>query len=150
MVNVYAAAPLLALFLLLGMRARHAQGFSRSSHNLMQAGLAALAISAFGMVIGSVPQGLLGAPDMQITGNGSHADTLQWFVDRSEGGVPSGWMISAPLWAYRLAMLAWSLWLAYRLLGWLRWSWDRFSAGGFWRERPKPPDLRAGGSGAPA
>jgi hypothetical protein len=140
MVNVYATAPLLALFLLLRLRARLVPGLSRTAHNLLQVGLAALAAIAFGTVIASVPQGLLSAPDMQITGNGSHAASLRWFVDRTGGEVPRGWMISAPLWVYRLAMLAWSLWLAYRLLGWLRWCWDRFSAGGFWREKPLQPN----------
>jgi hypothetical protein len=49
-------------------------------------------------------------------------------------------MFSLPLWAYRTAMLAWSLWLAFRLLRWLRWCWDRYASGGLWKpftpERP--------------
>jgi hypothetical protein len=38
-------------------------------------------------------------------------------------------MFSLPLWAYRMAMLAWSLRLAFRLLGWLRWCWDGLQGG---------------------
>jgi hypothetical protein len=38
-----------------------------------------------------------------------------------------------PLFVYRLAMLAWALWLAHALLGWLRFGWDAFGTGGFWR-----------------
>jgi hypothetical protein len=34
-------------------------------------------------------------------------------------------------------MLAWSLWLAASLVGWLKWAWTAFSTGGFWR--PAPP-----------
>jgi hypothetical protein len=31
-------------------------------------------------------------------------------------------------------MLAWALWLAYRLLGWLRWGWQGLSRPVLWRE----------------
>jgi len=34
----------------------------------------------------------------------------------------SAWVISVPLLVYRLAMLAWALWLALALLRWLRWG----------------------------
>ena len=34
---------------------------------------------------------------------------------------------SVPLLVYRLAMLAWALWLALSLL---RWAWDSFTTGG--------------------
>ena len=42
-------------------------------------------------------------------------------------------MISAPRLVYRLAMLAWALWLALALLRWLRWGWESFTTGGGWR-----------------
>jgi hypothetical protein len=42
--------------------------------------------------------------------------------------------------AWRLAMLAWALWLARALLGWLKWGWAAFSAGALWTEpKPEPP-----------
>jgi hypothetical protein len=47
--------------------------------------------------------------------------------------------VSLPILVYRLAMLAWALWLAQALLGWLRWGWDRFGEGGFWRQAAKKP-----------
>ncbi len=137
MVNVYASAPLFALFLALRHREKHAAAWKPGAHNLIQLAVAALALAGFGMLLAAVPEGLLSAPDMQVTGNGSYAGTLRWFQDRSQGSFPTGWVVSLPLWAYRLAMLAWSLWLARRLLQWLRWSWERFSAGGLWREMPK-------------
>jgi hypothetical protein len=111
----------------------------------MQIGLAGLALIAFGLIIASVPQGLLSAPDMHVTGNGSDTQTLNWFMDRTHGMLPTGWMISLPVWVYRVAMLVWSLWLAKRMLQWLRWSWEKFSQGGIWRngvakvKHPKSP-----------
>jgi len=36
--------------------------------------------------------------------------------------------------AYRLLMLAWALWLAFALLGWLRWGWQCFSRNGLWKK----------------
>jgi hypothetical protein len=38
--------------------------------------------------------------------------------------------------AYRLLMLLWALWLAASMLKWVKWAWDCFSAGGYWRKAP--------------
>ena len=139
MVNVYATAPLLALFLALRHRTRNFAAWKPAGHNLFQIAVAGLALLGFGMLLAAVPEGLLSAPDMQVTGNGSYQGTLRWFQDRAQGDFPMGWVVSLPLWVYRLAMLAWSLWLARRLLQWLRWCWERFSEGGLWRTLPKKP-----------
>jgi hypothetical protein len=32
-------------------------------------------------------------------------------------------------------MLAWSLWLSFALLRWLRWGWRCFATGGIWRSK---------------
>ena len=59
-------------------------------------------------------------------------------------------MLSAPLWLYRALMLAWALWLAFALLGWLRWGWEAFRTGGLWRPfrvlpwRRRPPEGASG------
>ncbi|MEW6777398.1 MAG: hypothetical protein AB1405_13970, partial [Bdellovibrionota bacterium] len=55
---------------------------------------------------------------------------------RVAGEMPRPWVLSAPILLYRLAMLAWALWLAFALLRWLRWGWDCLTAGGGWRKRP--------------
>ncbi|HEX4620654.1 MAG TPA: hypothetical protein VH208_03725, partial [Myxococcaceae bacterium] len=58
---------------------------------------------------------------------------------------PTAWAISVPLLAYRIAMLAWALWLALAMLRWLRWAWGSFTEKGAWRtffnpvKRPPPP-----------
>jgi hypothetical protein len=136
-VNVYAAVPLLALLIALRYRGKHAPAWAANTHNLAQVGLTFLGLAAFGLLIAAVPEGLLSAPDMQVTGNGSYAGELHWFLDRAKGALPACWMFSLPLWLYRLAMLAWSLWLAWRLVRWLKWCWEMISAGGIWRNPPK-------------
>ncbi|WP_232470509.1 hypothetical protein [Methylococcus sp. BF19-07] len=54
-------------------------------------------------------QGLLGLSDMGITGYDSNAYRLNWYTDRSGPLLPEPWVISVPLFAYRLLMLAWAL-----------------------------------------
>jgi hypothetical protein len=81
----------------------------------------------------SIHQGLLGLPDMQIAGNGSDSLLLRWFQDRSPPELPRPWVISVPIFYYRLAMLAWALWIAWALLKWLKWGWHGLAEGGLWR-----------------
>ncbi len=92
-------------------------------------------------LIASVPMALLSAPDMFIEGNGSWARSLHWYLDHAgaDGG-EAGWLISLPMWVYRLAMLLWSLWLAIALLRWGRETWARFCSGPAWFPAPSPSD----------
>jgi len=89
-------------------------------------------------LVAAIPQGLLGTPDMHVAGNGSSATSLRWFVDRS--GVdtwPTARAISLPLWTYKAAMLAWAIWLANAVIGWLGWGLAAWTRGGYWRRRAK-------------
>ncbi len=70
---------------------------------------------------------------MWIMGNGSNNYFLQWFQDRSEAAFPQAWIFSVHVLFYRIAMLAWALWLALAMLRWLRWGWGCFSHNGIWR-----------------
>ena len=82
---------------------------------------------------------------MQIRGNGSTRELLRWYQDRSAPELPTAFALSVPMLVYRLAMLAWALWLAHALLGWLRFGWESFGTGGLWRSgalrrpRVQPP-----------
>ena len=87
----------------------------------------------------AVRRGLLGQPDMQIAGNGSVVSALRWSADRVPGALPRPLMVSVPLLVYRLAMLAWALWLATALLRWVRQGWQALGTGGLWR--PRPPKM---------
>ena len=127
--------------ILLGLRARGApsERLTTAKFNLLQFGLAALTLLALAVLISAVPTGLLGLPDMHVAGNDSNAWSLRWFADQSANAVPSGGVFSVSLWVYKLAMLAWALWLANALIGWLRWAFDAWTQGGYWRKRePKP------------
>ncbi len=138
-VSVEAGAVFVVWLLALGWRARQPADRGRRLFNLTQALLVLLTLAALGVLAVSLYQGLLGTPEMQVRGNGSSAALLQWFTDRSGPALPTAWMVSAPLLVYRGAMLAWALWSALALLGWLRWGWGAFTEGGGWRRSPPRP-----------
>ena len=62
------------------------------------------------------------------------------------GVLPTAWFISVPLLFYRVAILLWSLWMAFALLKWLKWGWSCFSKNEIWRGKskivtPKPSEV---------
>jgi len=87
------------------------------------------------VLFAAIHRGLLGRPEMQISGNGSTASNLQWFVDRSGHSLAQPWALSVPLWIYRVVMLLWALWLAWAMIGWLRWAWEAYREGGLWKRK---------------
>lgn len=123
-------------FFALEARRRAAMPAARWQFNLIQVGVFALSLLALTSLVYTIPQSLLAAPDMQVTGNGSSNYHYQWYQDRSTGVLPQGEVFSAPLWVYRVAMLLWSLWLAFALIGWIRWGWQGMTSGQLWRGRP--------------
>jgi len=134
-IPVESAAVVVAWLMLLGWRAK--QPIARASYfNALQLALGALTLVSLALLFIAVKQGLLGSPDMQINGNQSTAYNLNWYQDRSPALLPTATVISAPLTVYRIAMLAWSLWLAVSLLSWLKWGWTCFSTNGLWRKLP--------------
>lgn len=106
--------------------------------NLVQVGLGVLTVVALLCLLAAVRQGLLGQPDMAVAGNGSDAHALRWFADRSGGALPVASAWSLPLWLHKVAMLAWALWLASALVGWLRRGFAAWGEGGYWRSVEKP------------
>ena len=129
-----ASALIVVLWLLvLGIRAQQ-QPDKAAYFNLLQVALALLTVIAIGLLFVAVQQGLLGQPEMQITGNNSTAANLNWYQDRIGSIPPVATVISVPLTVYRILMLAWSLWLAIALLDWLKWGWQCFAVNGFWKK----------------
>ncbi|MEP6484857.1 MAG: hypothetical protein ABJB01_10430 [Rudaea sp.] len=110
---------------------------ANGTFNLAQFGLAALTAIALLCLVSAIPQGLLGQPDMHVTGYGSSAHTLRWFVDRSADALPRASAVSVPLWVYKVLMLIWALWLANALIGWLRQAFAAWTKDGYWRPRVK-------------
>ncbi len=139
-VSIEAGAFFVGWLLLLGWRSRGSPlALGRRRFNLLQIVIVAWTLCALGVLATSLYQGLLGAPEMQVRGNGSSSSSLRWFVDRAANQLPSPWMLSVPLFVYRLAMLAWALWIALALLRWLRWGWEAFTSGDTWRRKPAAP-----------
>jgi hypothetical protein len=126
-----------AWLIVFGLRARYEPSSSSRPRlfNVAQAILIACSVVALVVLVGAVPNGLLGLPDMHIIGNDSTATQLNWFVDQSTGALPQGGVFSVSLWVYKIAMLAWALWLANALIGWLRWAFAAWSHGGYWQKR---------------
>ncbi|MCX5869678.1 MAG: hypothetical protein NTY00_03370 [Deltaproteobacteria bacterium] len=109
----------------------------RSAFNLIQTGLGALTVLALVALVRAISQGLLGHPDMNIIGNGSNGTILRWYQDISSQHLPQAWLVSIPMLAYRLAMLAWALWISFTLLGLLKWGWNIVSEPMLWDSTPK-------------
>jgi hypothetical protein len=112
--------------------------------NLRQVAIVIATVVAVVVLVVAIHRGLLGQPEMQVRGNFSSPSELRWFTDRSEGVLSGPVVISAPMFVYRLAMLAWALWLALSLVKWLRWAWGAFGTGGFWLRMPRPTPPPAG------
>lgn len=150
-VPVVAAAIVVAWLVALGARARYVD-LDVAWFDLRQIALVFLTLAALTVLVVAVHQGLLGSPDMQIEGNGSSAWDLRWFADRAENMLPQPSVVSVPIFVYRAAMLAWALWLALSVLKWLRFGWQAFSSGGFWRSSPREarPRWAPGAGGPPA
>ncbi len=114
------------------------------THNLLQVLLAFITLVVLGIFIAIVAEGLLGSPEMFISGNGSYQTMLRWYEARVDGALPQPFCFSISIWWYRLLMLLWALWLAAALIRWLTWGWRQFNAGGCFHRKAKvtvPPPL---------
>ena len=122
---------------------RSSQWHANRAFNTLQTGLAILTVLAVATIAGALPQSLLSTPDMKIYG--AHGGGLSWFVDQVQMGQswPQAFVISAPMWLYRILMLAWSLWLAISAINWLRDGLRAWLSGGHWHAKPpKLPDQK--------
>jgi hypothetical protein len=142
-ISIPAAAMVACVLLVLGWRQSRPAPARAWVYDAGQVGLATWTVAAATVLAVSVSRGLLGRPDMMIAGNGSSAETLRWFVDRLDGPLAQPWVVSVPLLAYRLVMLAWSLWLALAVIRWARWTWTCFTDRGLWRPLFPPPPPQA-------
>jgi hypothetical protein len=138
-VPLAAAITVIGLLFLLHWRGRESFAqFDAGRHNALQAFLIALTAIALGILITAVGEGLLGNPEMFVSGNGSNQTALKWYQARVNGLLPTPLCISVSIWWYRFLMLLWALWLALAVIRWLRWGWDNFSKGGIFRSNPRP------------
>ncbi|MEZ5595100.1 MAG: hypothetical protein R3E84_01715 [Pseudomonadales bacterium] len=128
------ATVLVAMWLiLLAVRPRWLAGITTTAgRNLVQVVTAMVTVITVLVLIASVPSALLSSPDMHITGNGSDALFYRWYSDQAVQTAPAPWVLSVPMWVYRGAMLAWSLWLAFALIRWVRAAWDSYRQPAMW------------------
>lgn len=112
------------------------QGLPLWAYNLCQVVLIVLTGVVTLVFIGVASAGLIGDPEMYISGNGSTASRLNWFTARSGADLPQPGYWSVSVWWYRFAMLLWALWLAASLVRWLRTAWTHSLRGGHFRPRP--------------
>jgi len=132
-VSLFMATFIVIWLMSLGARDKVKPELEAGIFNVMQVGLALITIVSLLFLLFAVQQGLLGSPDMHITGNNSYATQLNWYQDRVNEQLPQVTVISVPMYIYRILMLAWALWLAFSLLGWLRWGWNCASQHGLWK-----------------
>ncbi len=131
------------LFLLEARGSETYQRLAPVLYNLSQLVIVGVTVIALCILIAVVGEGLLGNPEMFIRGNGSGRSLLRWYEARSSGTLPQPGCFSVSIWWYRLLMLAWALWLAASLIGWLRWGWTQLGQGGFIRRgNQTPPPLK--------
>ncbi len=126
-------------FLVLEARGRWGPQLGPRSFKATQVLLALWGLMAAGILLETVRVGLLGYPDLMVLGNGSDASHLRWYADRFAQSTAAAWVVSMPVLLYRVLMLLWALWLAASMLRWIRWGWERFSAGGYWPEKKGKP-----------
>ena len=136
-VNMAGSIPVVLWFFAMEARKRRPVDSASPLFNVTQVGLILLSIVALLSLFATIPQSLLSAPDMQVTGNGSHNYFYQWYQDHSAEVLPQGWVFSLPLGAFRIAMLLWSLWLVFALMGWIKWWWECLSTGQLWNQQPQ-------------
>lgn len=136
-VNMAGSIFVVLWFFALEARARLGLPEKRWKFNLMQLALAALTLIAAASLFSTIPDSLLSTPDMQVSGNGSSNYVYNWYQDNSPELLPRGHVWSVPMGVYRVAMLAWSLWLVFALLRWTKWSWQCFSRDKLWAAKEK-------------
>ena len=116
----------------LGLRKKYMPDKGWFLHNIIQAALLLWTFAALSGMYQAIEKGLLGIPDMQISGNGSNNFHLYWFQDKIASIMPQPMVFSIPLFVYHLIMLAWAIWLAFSLIRWLKWGWECWSQGKIW------------------
>jgi hypothetical protein len=132
----WGALSVVAVWLLAcGVRKNATQEMPNWRFNVNQIVMVLLSISALLAILTVLPNGLLGTPEMHVTGYNSHGNTLSWFADRTDSQVPIASAFSLPMWTYKVLILGWALWLSFAILRWLPWAWDSCTSQGLWRRK---------------
>lgn len=123
-VNTYGALVLIAFFFGVAALDKHHAVLTASKRwrQLILILVFILTLVAAWVVVATIPSGLLSTPNMTVVGNGSSGHLFKYYQDVTVNEqVPIVEVYSLPMWIYRVVMLAWSLWMAQRLLVWAKW-----------------------------
>ncbi len=108
--------------------------FARWRFNAIQVVLAAFTFATIlTLVFSGIRNGLLAQPDMHIAGTGGPYGGYSWFQDQTDGVIEGPSIFSVPMWVYRALFFAWATWMAFALVGWLRWAFNAWKTNGLWR-----------------
>ena len=110
----------------------------------LQVLLATFSSIALVALVITIPQALLGSPDMQIVGNDSTSSVFRWYTDQINDFLPEVTVLSLPNWIYLLLMLAWSLWLAFATIKWSIATWNVMSKPYLWSKGTNSPQSSEG------
>ena len=142
--NLSGVLLLAAWFIVIWWRSRQTlESLNDTAYGLVQVVLTIAGLVALGALVWSIPAALLGQPEMQVTGYGSNESTYRWYADHSAETMPTAWVVSLPTWVYRVAMWAWSLWLAFALVRWVRVAWQTLVGPGY-LTRPETQPAESG------
>ncbi|MGS2718857.1 hypothetical protein ACVBE9_11830 [Eionea flava] len=137
-INSYGVLVIAIMFLLLSARKQYINplSMSRLQFNTLQIGIFLWVAFALISVLIAIPMGLLSTPEMKVVGNGSSSHFYRYYQDGSGGELPIATVVSVPLFAYRVVMLLWALWLSTRLIQWAIWTWQCVKEKGVWQTKP--------------
>ena len=138
-VNSYGILLTVLFFFVMAFRKQYIEpaAMARWKFNFLQLTLLALTFISVTSLLASIPVGLLSTPEMQVVGNGSYGHFFKFFQDKvTNEQLPIVTVYSLPIGFYRVVMLAWSLWVATRLIGWGRWWFAGYSHHGAWIAKP--------------
>ena len=109
--------------------------FARWRFNAVQFVLAAFTFATIlTLVFSGIRNGLLAQPDMHVAGTGDPLQRLSTGSrTRPPGAIEGPGIFSVPMWVYRALFFAWATWMAFALVGWLRWAFNAWKANGLWR-----------------
>jgi len=98
---------------------------------VLLAGLTFVALMT--LLFSGIRNGLLSAPDMGVVGPSSYHGVFTWFQDQTAGALEAPTVYSVPMWIYRALFFVWAGWMAFALVGWLRWAFNAWKTNGLWR-----------------
>lgn len=127
-----------AVFAAVGLRGSRFWIFeNRIAFNALQVVLILAVFLAGICFVDNIGQGLLGSPQMNISGFNSSNYIMSWYQDRVNRIPENIYIFTAHIYVYRIIMLLWSLWVANILIKNVRWIASCMTNRSFWLNSAK-------------